>query len=272
MDAAKIEELIEQFSSEKHGNTDYYKDDIYVVGDDGKSLAPLGYLLKKLDGFTIDDLYNFGFVHDSFELYTPENFENWFEYQYSRKFKKTAIKSMTILHRPNNRAIFDAIETVNKMYEILRNENILHNGKKLPVQLGEWYAKTIFGLRQIKSSSQRGFDFYLGDKRVEVKVHWGDASSPKGVKVRKSLVQLSEYCVVIYIAKNLMIREVCFLDSDYIIRKFSGKGHTIFLKDPEIGSYFFSCSNKHQDKVKNKMALMKYSSPTFAMKLAGNFT
>ncbi|EQC52235.1 hypothetical protein M901_1149, partial [Bacteriovorax sp. DB6_IX] len=37
--------------------------------------------------------------------------------------------------------IFDAIETVNNSYEVLRSQKILFNGKKLPVQLGEWYAK-----------------------------------------------------------------------------------------------------------------------------------
>ena len=145
------------------------------------------------------------------------------------------------------------------------------NGKNLPVQLGEWYAKSIFGLRQVKSTSQRGFDFYIGDERAEVKVHWADHSSPKGVKVRKSMVQLSQYTIVMYVARNFMIREVCFLDSDFILRKFAGKGHTIFLKDSDVGQYFFSRSNKQSDKVVNQTALMKYASPTFAMNLTEFF-
>ena len=55
----------------------------------------------------------------------------------------------------------------------MRKEQIILNGKNLPIQLGEWYAKNIFGLRQEKSSSQRGFDFYLGENRIEVKNNFG---------------------------------------------------------------------------------------------------
>ena len=64
----------------------------------------------------------------------------------------------------------------------------------------------------------------LDGKRIEVKVHWNDQSSPKGVKIKKSLVELSDYCVIIYLAANLMIREICFLDSEFVLRKFADKG------------------------------------------------
>jgi len=48
-----------------------------------------------------------------------------------------------------------------------------------------------------------------------------------------------------YVSKNFMIREMLLLDSDFVMRKFAAKGHTIFLKDSDIASYFFSRSNKH---------------------------
>jgi hypothetical protein len=165
--------------------------------------------------------------------------------------------------------ILDQIGLVNKSYEILAAEQILLNGKNLPTQLGEWYAKCIFGLKQVKSTSQRGFDFVMGEgKRVEIQVEWSDASSPKGVKIKKTLVDLSDYCIIIYVAKNFMIREVCFLDSEYISRKFSNKGHTIFLKDSDVSSYFFSKSSKHFDKIINPITFLKYASPNLAMKLS----
>lgn len=145
------------------------------------------------------------------------------------------------------------------------------NGKNLPVQLGEWYGKCIFGLNQIKSTSQRGFDFFLGNDRVEIKVHWSDQSSPKGVKLKKSLIGLSQFTIIIYLSRNFMIREICFLDSGFIQRKFSGKGHTMFLKDLDISPYFFSQSDKHVDKVANSTALLKYANPNFAMKIAEKF-
>jgi hypothetical protein len=104
-------------------------------------------------------------------------------------------------------------------------------------------------------------------KVVEVKVHWHDSTSPKGVKIKKSLAELSDYCIIMYVAKNFTIRDILFLDSEFILRKFDTKGHTIFLKDQDVASYFFSKSDKHFDKVVNKTALLKFASPTLALKL-----
>jgi len=267
----KLENVIKEithFSEETHGSSDYYKDNVYVRGEDDSSYAPFSYLQKKVEGLEHAFFMNEGFVHDSLDIYSTSEFQDWYEKQFSRKLKRTKSKEISILHLPNNKLIFDAIEMVTKCYQILEKEQIILNGKKLPVQLGEWFAKTIFGLHQKKSTSQRGFDFFIGEKRVEVKVHWGDQSSPKGVKIRKSMVELSDYTILMYVNKKFMIREICFLDSDFIIRKFAGKGHTIFLKDLDLTQYFFSKSAKQKDKVKNQSALMRYASPTLAMKLA----
>lgn len=270
-----LEELyteIEVFSKETHGSSNFYAEEIFVMGQDISEFAPLKYLCKKMDLLgSADDLLRKGFVFDSYELFSELKFKEWFERQFARKLTRKISKGVSIIHKPNNKLIFDAIEGVNNSYQTLRSSQILLNGKNLPVQLGEWYAKCIFGLKQIKSTSQRGFDFYLDDKRVEVMVHWSDQSSPKGVKVKKSLIELSDYLIVIYIARNFMIRELCFLDAEFVLRRFSGKGHTIFLKDPDIQNYFFSKASKHQNKVINSTALLKYSSPTFAIKIAESF-
>jgi hypothetical protein len=199
-------------------------------------------------------------------------FKTWFKNKFGKKLTLKASKSMGILHFPDQKRIFDAVEEVNKMFDILRKTFVIMNNKNLPVQLGEWYAKTIFGLKQAKSSSQRGFDFVNDDgKKIEVKAQWGDKSSPKGVRIKKSLLELSDICIVIYVAKNFMIRDVLYLDSDFVLRKYAGKGHAVYLKDSDVGSYFFSKSNKHLNKVVNQSALMRFSSPGFAMKLAGRF-
>ena len=156
---------------------------------------------------------------------------------------------------------------MDKCYEILRNHQVIINNKNLPTQIGEWYAKIIFSLKQIHSTSQRGFDFFMDEKKVEVKIHWGDRPPIKGVKIRKSMVRLSDFIILMYIAKDFTIREICFLDSDFVERKFTEKGHTIFLKASNVSHYFFSNSKKHLDKVANKTSLMKFASPIFAMKL-----
>lgn len=273
MNLENLNKLIEDFSKETHGSTDYFKESIFVRGGELDEFAPLKFLCKKDESIkTKEDLFKAGYVCDSLDFYDRPEFTVWFEHQFGQKLKRPQAKQVTILYMPDNKRIFDAIELVHQSYDVLRGEHIIMNNKNLPVQLGEWYAKCVFGLSQMKSTSQRGFDFIIdGDKKVEIKVEWGDKSSPKGVKLRKSLADLSDYTIIVYVGHNFRIREICFLDSDYILRKFGGKGHTIFLKDSDVDQYFFSKSMKHANKVANPSALLKYSTPTFAMKISEAF-
>jgi hypothetical protein len=271
-DKKQILEEVCEFNKESHGSSVYDKDSIYIVGENLNEFAPISFIKKKIvDISDVGELFSTGFISESLELFENNNFSKWFESQFGKKLTRKKAKTITILNEPDNKVIFEAISNVNGAYQTLREMQILLNGKNLPIQLGEWYAKCIFGLLQKKSTSQRGFDFLLDNKRVEVKVHWADTSSPKGVKLRKSLVEMSDYCIIIYIAKNFMVREVCFLDSAFVLRKFAGKGHTLFLKDSDLNPYFFSKSTKHVEKVVNSTSLLKYSSPTLAMKIAEYF-
>ncbi len=270
MEIDKLNEEIKLFSSSTHGSSDYDKDEYFVMSESRTDFAPLKYIQKRVPEFKdINSLLKIGFVYDSLDLSNNENFQHWYEKQFAKKLLRRDSRKISIVYVPNNKLILDQIGLVNKSYEVLSHEQILLNGKNLPTQLGEWYAKCIFGLKQLKSTSQRGFDFVMGDgKRVEIQVEWSDVSSPKGVKIKKTLVDLSDYCVIIYVAKNFMIREVCFLDSEYVSRKFSSKGHTIFLKDSDVSAYFFSKSSKHFDKIINPITFLKYASPNLAMKLS----
>jgi hypothetical protein len=268
MNLTELNAKIREFTKDSHGNTDYYRDNLFVVGEKNTEFCPFGYLSKKVENLKdSSQLLKEGYIYDSLNMYGPEHFHPWFEKQFSRKFSRTFLKNISVLHRPGDKIVFDSIESIHKNFEILRNHRVILNGKNIPVQLGEWYAKNIFGLRQVKSASQRGFDFYLGEKRVEIKVAWSDLPSPKGVKIRKSMVDLSEHCIIIYLNLSFMIREICFLDSSFIARKFSGKGHTIFLKDSDLSGYFFSKSSHHSKKVININSMMRYATPQLAIKL-----
>lgn len=263
-----IDEMAKEFSFESHGSSDLHNDQFFVRGTTDEEYVPLSYLIKNLEDVTdAGFLKSNGYVASSLDYLDVPAFDKWWQDQFNRKLFQKDRKNISIIHYPDNKKIFDAVEVVHNMYQVLKDHKVLMNGKNLPIQLGEWYAKTIFGLDQRKSSSQRGFDFYFGDKKCEVKVHWHDVTSPKGVKLKKSLVEMSDYTIIMYVAKNFMIRDILFLDSDFIIRKFAGKGHTIFLKDGDIISYFFSKSNKHYEKIINKTALLKFSTPNLAMSI-----
>lgn len=262
--------LIKEFCKGSHGSSNYDEETLFIMGESTREFAPFRFLKKKLENdVSLEVLQNAGFIFNSHDFLENSHFKEWFEKQFSIKCSGKMARNVVILYYPNQTAIFEALETVNRAYDVLRKEQILLNSKNFPIQLGEWYAKSIFGLKQVKSTSQRGFDFELEGKRVEVKIHWGDSSSPKGVKIKKSLVELSDWCIILYENFNFMIRDVCLLDSDFILRKFSSKGHTVFLKDTEISSYFFGRSSKQFDKVVNKTALMTFASPQLALKLEG---
>jgi hypothetical protein len=265
----KVYELAQRFSGSTHGSSDYDKDSIYVRGSNDREYVPYSFLQKELPAVdSINKLKAEGFVFSSYDFLELGEFDLWYQTQFNKRLSSKVMKNIGILHLPDQKAIFDTVEVVHQTFQILKDHKVLMNGKNLPIQLGEWYSKIIFGLHQIKSSSQRGFDFKTEEgKVVEVKVHWHDSTSPKGVKIKKSLAELSDYCIIMYVAKNFTIRDILFLDSEFILRKFDTKGHTIFLKDQDVAGYFFSKSEKHFDKVVNKTALLKFASPTLAMKL-----
>ena len=263
-----VNEVAKEFSSGPHGSTDLFNEKIFVQGSGANEFVPFSYLLKKLpETQSIQYLQSQGFVLSSLDFLEPAGFDQWWQSQFNKKLLQKDRKTITIIHHPDAGKIFEAVEIVDQVYSILKDHQVLINGKNLPIQLGEFYAKVILGLVQKKSASQRGFDFFLGQKKVEVKVHWHDVTSLKGVKLKKSLVDLSDYVVVVYLAKNFRIRDILLLDSDFVKRKFSGKGHTLFLKDGDVSNYFFSKSNKHYEKIANMPSLMKFATPNFAIKI-----
>ena len=272
MDIGKIYNLIEEFSRKPHGESGHSKEHIFVKGRSQGEYAPLKFLMKKMGTLkSVDQLVEIGMISDSLGFVQDNQFIGWFQHQFTRKLTLKMLREISLWRTPDTKAIFDCVDRIYESYKVLREEKIIMNGKNVPVQLGEWYAKCIFGLEQRKTASQRGFDFFLEGKRVEVKAHWAEKISLKGVKLKKSLVVLSDYTMIIYLDKDFKIRDICLLDSDFIMRKFSSKGHTIFLKDEEISNYFFGQSLKHVDKVVGRSFLIRCSSSNFAVKISEYF-
>jgi len=264
----KLNNFITEYNNKKHGSSDHFNKSKYIV--DGKMFAPLDVFLKS-ENLSIDDVLKLGYAHSSLEVFPNDEFCKWYKSQFSKDVSPSLKKKIAIYYVPKQTEVFNAVEKISECYKVFRDHHVLINRKKLPVQLGEWYAKIIFGLEQNKSTSQRGFDFYLDGKRIEVQVSWGDKSNIKGIKFRKSLVEMSEYCILIFLSDNLMVRDICFLDSQFVLRKYGTKGHFIFLKEAELKQYNFSQSNKQQDKVKNIPAMLRFAGPVFAMRASEIF-
>ncbi|MDH4468591.1 MAG: hypothetical protein QE271_11070 [Bacteriovoracaceae bacterium] len=263
-----IYELAREFSSASHGSSSFDNDTAFVMGENDQQYVPLSYITKKhSDIKSVEDLQTRGLVYSSVDYVDSEGFAGWYKNQFGKKLTLKNAHLTGILIFPDRELVLSTVKQVSAAFELLRTHYIINNGKNLPVQLAEWYSKAIFGLRQIRSSSQRGFDFFSPEnKRIEVMVDWNDRSSPKGAKLKKSLVELSDCCIIVYITKNLLIRDLIYLDSSFILRKFADKGHTIFLKDSSVSEYFFSVSGKHYDKIIGVDALEKFCSPAFYQK------
>lgn len=258
-----------EFSATSHGSSSYDSELLFVMGESENEFVPLSFLVKKVSNVSsMRDLQKLGFSYSSAGFIELDSFTDWYKKQFGKKFTQKHFTQMGILHFPCEPKILTIVSEISKCYEALKNEHVINNGKNLPVQLAEWYAKLIFGLKQIKSSSQRGFDFYSDDgRKIEVMVDWNDRSSPKGAKLKKALVEISDCCIIIYINSMFLIRDILFLDSDFIMRKYADKGHTIFLKDNVVSEYFFSVSVKHHDKIVSKETLLNFSAPSLKAKL-----
>jgi hypothetical protein len=264
-----VDDCAREFSEHSHGNSVFDKDIYFLLGEKEKEFVPFSYFTKRHPHIkSVNQLVAEGYVLSGAAFLELDEFDLWYQSQFNKKLTPKLKKDIFFLHHPDMKKVFEAVEIVDQVYRIMKEHKILINGKNLPVQLGEWYTKLVLGLKQVKSASQRGFDFEtLDEKKVEVKVHWQDSTSPKGVKIKRSLIELSDFTTVVYISKDFTIRDILMLDSDYIIRKLADKGHTVFLKDSDVSSYFFSRSDKHYDKIVNYAALMKFSTPQFAMKV-----
>lgn len=272
VDKAKVNKFIEEFNGQSHGSTNLGKEELYVAHGDFRQFVPFEYFCKKSEiADDLEQLLSAGYVYRGLEGQLLESFGKWYQDQFGKKLPAKILKNAYILCHLDQLVISEALEVIDTYYDRLRMQGVLQNSKNLPVQLGEWYAKSIFGLKQVKSSSQRGFDFTIEENRVEVKVHWSEKVSHKGVKIRKSLVTLCDHCIIIYVTKNFLIKDICLLDSSFVLRKFSGKGHTIFLKEEDLAPYYFSKSTKHYNKVINKEVLMKFANPAFALRLDEKF-
>ena len=265
--------IAKEFSGISHGSSSYDSEVLFVMGEHESEFVPLSYIIKKMITITtMRDLQINGFMFSSASFLDLESFNEWYKKQFGKKFTQKHYSQMGILHFPHEQKILSIVDEVSKCYGALKAEHVINNGKNLPVQLAEWYAKLIFGLQQVKSTSQRGFDFYSDDgRKIEVMVDWNDRSSPKGAKLKKALVEISDCCIIIYINSMFLIRDILFLDSEFIMRKYSDKGHTIFLKDSVVSEYFFSVSSKHHDKIISKNTLLNFSAPALKAKLEAKF-
>jgi hypothetical protein len=266
----KIFELAVEFSKEPHGSSTYGEDHLFIMGDSKTKYIPFSYLVKAIPEIkTEKDLQKIGFHLSSADFLESDDFQEWYRIQFNKKLTAKHGKDILLMAIPDVEKVLTHIQKINESYDVLRSLYVINNGKNFPVQLGEWFAKSIFGLKQLKSTSQRGFDFYLADgARVEIMVHWNDRSSPKGVKLKKSLIELSDFSIIIYMNKNFLIRDIIFLDSEFTLRKYGVKGHTLFLKDKDVSHYFFSVADKHYDKIVCQESLQKFCTPQLAQKIA----
>ena len=100
--------LIAEFSDDTHGRHDYDQETIFVKGEGELEFAPLEFIQKKLPEIGDEgDLVSKGLVVDAHDILADPNFKKWYEIQFGRKFSRKRAKEVLVVHRPNNKIIFD---------------------------------------------------------------------------------------------------------------------------------------------------------------------
>jgi hypothetical protein len=264
--------LINEFNQKIHDGAKHGEDDYFVQAGDDLLYAPLNYLKKKCPSLKSEaDLLKLGFFFGPQDLHTESQFVLWYEKRFQRPLTPSIQKKAQFLFPAIQEEILHPLQVINQQFELLKKQRILTNSKDLPTQFGEWLTKSIFGLKHRKSmSQQRGFDFEWQDKKVEVFVYWKlksqTQSSLKGLKIKKTDLHLYDICILVYLTPDFLIKDLCFLDSSYIQRKFASKGHSLFIQEEEIQMYFFTRSSKHYDKIINEKTLLTFASSSFLSK------
>ena len=131
-----IDGLAEEFSSQSHGSSDYWKETQFIRGENDTKFLPLNYALKKSDQIkNIAELQSSGYVISSLDFLGLESFSDWFQNVFNRKLYQKDKKSILIIHHPDQKKIFEAIEIVDQVFKILQDHKVLINGKNIPVQI-----------------------------------------------------------------------------------------------------------------------------------------
>jgi hypothetical protein len=272
MEDQQLQKLIEEFCQETHGSSNYNQETLFLAGVEPGQFVPINYLKKKTKNLELESqLVEQGYIYGNYEFWEKSDFREWYEQQFGHKLPIKATKTINFLYKNNTDLILHSIDKIHEIYLQLNDQKIIINSKNFPIQLGEWYVKSIFGLKQVKSTAQKGFDFLMDGDAVEIKVNWkihsSERPSPKGLKIKKSLVGLAQSCIFIFLSQDFRIKDLCLLQSDFLLKRFPTKGHTLFIKELEIAPFLLSRSDKYLVKLKNKKTLLLFSSPQLKQKL-----
>ncbi|MEX0799549.1 MAG: hypothetical protein WD025_08890, partial [Bacteriovoracaceae bacterium] len=121
-----IYEAAKEFSSQSHGSTDLFKERLFVRGANDEEFVPLVHLIKKIDGVNSkQDLFAMGFVCSSLDFLDLKSFDVWWQKQFNKKLLQRDKKDISVIHLPDTKKIFDAVEIVNQVYQILKDHKVL---------------------------------------------------------------------------------------------------------------------------------------------------
>jgi hypothetical protein len=127
----KVFELAREFSGQTHGATDYDKDMIFVMGANDQEFVPWSFVQKNDASFdSISLLKSEGFVYSGYEFLELASFDQLYQKQFQKKLSGKSVKSLGILHMPDQKAIFDTVEVVYQTHKILKDHKVLVNGQE----------------------------------------------------------------------------------------------------------------------------------------------
>ena len=112
-----VNESARDFSGQTHGSSDYWQDNVYVCGDKENEFIPLSMLVKNNENIEdIRSLQNIGYAISSLTYLELTEFDDWYNNVFNRKLSQKLKKTVNIVHLPDMKEIFKAVEIVDQVF------------------------------------------------------------------------------------------------------------------------------------------------------------
>ncbi len=126
--------------------------------------------------------------------------------------------------------IREALNDLAEAKQRLSDLNVIRS-ERLVGEIGEWFFTAIYGGKRAISSSQKGWDIELDDKKIQIKTHAkGDKNNARWTEIDEEKVKEFEELVIIVFTKEFYLKEFYKIQKEAIGNLLEQSGKIKVLK------------------------------------------
>jgi hypothetical protein len=131
----------------------------------------------------------------------------------------------------NYRDVRDALNQIVSAKQILRNLKVIRS-ERFTGELGEWFVGEMYNALPAASTSQKGWDLMLGDRRIQVKTHAkGDGNNARWTELGKYTEEDFDELIIVVFTKEFSLKELYKVPVKDAISHVKGKQRVIGWND-----------------------------------------